>query len=244
MKCFINNHDLLTWPKAMAEKMVSQGHEPIFCDNGSTYTPLLDWYRDCPYHVEMMSNFGQHGVWQGASRLLRGLDFYAVSDPDMGMDEMPDDWADVMTEEVKRTGEKAGPSLRDDRIPLDSSGWSDDGFYEHPEGYRPDWFGDHIRQRRYGKVDFFQYHIDTTLAVYGKNCNKGIFGTRADRPYWVRHLPWHIVLDKREDDTLQIVLDDELYYYFRHASGASCTKARMMVMLELYRDRLEEGGNG
>lgn len=238
MRCVINNHDLLTWPKAMAEKLASQGHEVIFADNGSTWQPLLDWYESCPFQVVKMDNLGQHGAWIGAPQLMADQDFYVVTDPDLDISGMPDDWPEIFIDEVKRTKVKAGPHLYDDKIPTRNHTW-DLGAYLYPDGNNPACWAKGLLMHRPGKVDFWNFPIDTTFAVYPKGAKyKDIAGTRADVPYCARHLPWHVVVEPNPNETrsIQIPMDEEIYNYFRNALSCSGTSLLMRVQLAEYED--------
>ena len=59
----INNRNLLTWPKAMVERISRYEGvgDIIIVDNGSTYEPLLDWYATTA-HVASSSGIGDEMV--------------------------------------------------------------------------------------------------------------------------------------------------------------------------------------
>lgn len=66
MKVFINNHNLLTWPRGMVNYLLDTPDcTPIIVDEASTYPPLLEWYEnECPVQVwRNKYNSGPRGAW-------------------------------------------------------------------------------------------------------------------------------------------------------------------------------------
>ncbi len=95
MRVFITNRNYFTWPRNMAAKLVSENHEVTFIDNGSTYTPLLDYYSTCGLNVIRLDNsLGNRAPW--AAGIVTALDEpYVASDPDYDLSMVPSDWDQV-----------------------------------------------------------------------------------------------------------------------------------------------------
>lgn len=240
MKVYINNHDYLTWPRAMADILAKQGHEPIFVDNASTYEPLLRYYdEECEYEVVRLGwNWGHTAPWRYIDAITLNREAYVVTDPDLDISGIPSDWEFALKEGLVRYlgAPKCGFSLDETRVPSKNPSWIEDGFYKYPDGNPRVWG----RRLPGSMCHFFDYPVDTTFAMYRKgNGWSQASGIRTDRPYTARHLPWHIVLDvDPKEDTLQIPMDDEIYYYFTHANASSLTRKRMEPMLKEYVGRM------
>lgn len=226
MLCFINNRDYVTWPRAMTEKLQSQGHEVIIVDNASTYGPLLEWYASNPCQVVRLDkNKGHTAVWDVFGRSLIGTK-YVVSDPDLDISALPRDWADRMLAVLKRRGPKVGLTLDDHGIPPTNPAWTEDRFCDYPDGYHKDNRGDIIEW-----IDSVPVHArptDTTFALCSKH-TYAVDGVRIGAPYIARHNPWHIVPKLTNDPRYhEILMDDEIKYYFDHANNSSMTKPRLI----------------
>lgn len=218
---YINNFNLLTTTKAMAEWFsLIRGVVPIIVDNASTYQPLLDWYankNDCPYElIRLDKNYGHHAPWNlscitwGHTHRARfGNDFYAVTDPDLDFEGVPWDLFDVCIEGFDQLREaiKVGIGLRIDDIPLHSSDrvrQCEVSYWTKPEGER-----------------YFRAPIDTTFAVYRASTehryamNLSVPTLRTNAPYIARHVPWYW-----EQDTLNA----EQRFYFANANASNSWK--------------------
>lgn len=235
MKCFINNRNYLTWPRTMAYILRDQGHEVVVVDNASTYRPLLAWLatapRDGVHVVRMDSNEGPTAPWR--TGLVPEREPYVVTDPDLDISAVPEDWPEVLQAGLAAWPEhsKIGLSLDETRVPSENPAWLLDGFDQHPNGHPVTW---HNAEERAGRR-WHRYPVDTTFALYRAG-TKGhwIDGVRADRPYTARHLPWHVVLGTYDEDSLQIPMTREIAYYFAKASNASVSRERMLSMVRTY----------
>lgn len=226
MLCFINNRNYLTWPKAMTEKLISQGHEVIIIDNDSTYGPLKEWYATNPCEVVMLdSNVGHTAVWDIFSRSLIGTK-YVVSDPDLDISELPADWADRMLAVAAAGYPKVGLTLSDFAIPPQNPAWIEDRFCDYPDGHHPGNRGNILQW-----VDSIAVHerpTDTTFALCTKHRYE-INGVRIGAPYMAKHLPWHIVPSLSGDPRyFEIEMNPEIKYYFDHANRSSLTRPRLI----------------
>lgn len=238
MIVFINNRDLLTWPRAMADLLAKQGHKPIILDNASTYGPLLRWYNSGNYQVIRLDNLGPRALWKikGYAKMLR--EPYCYTDPDLDISSIPPDWPDVLLAGAEKWGQKCGFSLDETRIPKDNPAWVLDEFIKYPDGDHPKRWGKKLEAKLNGRT-YYRYPIDTTFALYLPHWTghpERVCGTRAGRPYTARHLPWHIVLKVNEiDPALQVALNDELCYYYDNASPDSTTAGRLRSMRYQYK---------
>jgi len=226
MLCFINNRNYLTWPREMVGVLKRQGHEVIIIDNASTYQPLLDWYATNPCEVVSLdSNLGHTAPWDIFGRSLIGTK-YVVSDPDLDLSDLPNDWADRMTEVLRLGYPKVGLTLSDYRIPPTNPAWTDDRFCDYPDGYHPESRGPIIKW-----LDSIAIHnrpTDTTFALCSKH-EYAINGVRIGAPYMAKHLPWHIVPRLSHDPRyFEIEMSPEIKYYFDHANKSSMTKPRLI----------------
>lgn len=224
MKIYINNFNLLTWPKSMATLLSAQGHEVMFVDNNSTYEPLLDFYSSCPYKVYRLNvNIGGSAPWD--MNIVDTSDYYCVTDPDYSLHGLPLDWPEKLKEGIERHKvESCGLSYDETRIPSENPAYWEDEFYRYPQGTDYAW-GKHLEL----EGNFYNIGNDTSFAVYHPTIKRHyINGIRAGKPYTVRHLPWHLVSKLNpSEDTFQIPFDDEILYYYKHANYVSTTKYRM-----------------
>lgn len=215
----INNYNLLTWPKKMVEiiKTWDNVGDIIIFDNCSTYKPLLDWYKTNPCEIIYSKhNLGHSGPWDAGIPQKKGYEYYVVTDPDLGLEDVPKDCLSVLLEKMQKYPQydRIGISIIDfvDRtvgIP----------------GYYYEWL-DHIRQEFWnesGKEDgLLKFHlIDTTFALYNINRNKSGTSCALDFPYSMRHLPWQINLEdlKNLDKT-----NPEYFNYLKTAGDSSSYK--------------------
>lgn len=176
----INNFNRLTTLKRLIASLTSRGIENIIIlDNASTYTPLLEWYKNCGHTViHLEGNLGFKALWK--SRLTKelyrkGWYIYTDSDVELAKD-CPDDIIErmlhVMTVE-RPSALKTGPSLLINDLPDCFANKTDviaheQKFWEHREG------------------DLFRAPIDTTFALYIAPCRDSIAPVRLKVTVWHR----------------------------------------------------------
>lgn len=218
-KVFIINYDHLTWPKLMAEYIsVFDNCEPIFIDNNSTYPPLLEWYKSCPYKVvKLDKNLGHLSPWESGIIEELADQYYVVTDSDLDLAGIPADCVWHLIDGLKLYPDiyKCGLGIEYRGIP------EDDIVLRDFKRWQSRWANPAI----YLGNGFYKARVDTTFAVYDKQRPMDIYGTqflikaiRADRPYWVRHIPYYI----REKD-----IDEEYRYYLEHCLISECTVKRL-----------------
>jgi hypothetical protein len=204
-KVLIINFNRLTLPKNMAEWLSARGVEPVFIDNNSDYPPLMEYYHHCPYKVmHMNKNYGHTVVWNPETTILQRLGItepYIVTDPDLDLVGIPDDFLSVLQEGLNRFPQfdKCGFSLEINNLPPDKPSYHwNNGDYSI-EVWESQFWSKPLDER------YFEAPIDTTLALYRKN-EYAFWGTRTNRPYTAKHVPWTYVYYKD-------LPGDEKYYY-------------------------------
>ncbi len=204
MKIFIMNWNWLEYTKNQAAFYASCGHEVIIVDNGSTYPPLLEWYKECPYKVMTTegATLKHHNrfIWEMGLQNTFEDNYYAVTDSDLGVENVPRDFAEILIADIERNPEilKSGFSLERNSLPYNEYA----NLYRESEKHNfptPDAHG------------FYNVPVDTTFAVYSKErCNNldkmwkapgdapesfldDRYFYRAHRsPFAVKHLPWYL----------------------------------------------------
>ena len=201
----INNRNRLTFLRRLIASLEIRGYKNIFIlDNDSTYPPLLEFYRTCPYSVTYLgNNYGWDAIWRSGVYRRFYRDYYVYTDSDLELiEECPDDFLDVFLERMKADFSimKIGLSLKLDDIP---------DHYIHKESvirWEQQFYVKRVDER------FFQSNVDTTFALYRPGVIEGaniyLKMYRSAFPYEVRHLPWYL-------DTNS--LDEEEMYYIKHA---------------------------
>jgi hypothetical protein len=197
----------------MADWCAERGLHVYIVDNNSDYPPLLKYYEKCPHDVIPLNrNFGHKVVWDLALVQNFGITGrYIVSDPDLDLTGIPDDFLDVMHRGLDKYSRfnKIGFSLEINDLPNSKEG---NFIRDHAEAYywtRP--------------LDslYFDAPTDTTFAMYREgHYNYFHPAIRTNRPYTAKHVPWYY-LDFES-------LSEEERYYFKSASDSSSGKTRLL----------------
>ena len=183
----INNFNRLTTSKQLIEALTSRGYTNIYIiDNASTYPPLLDYYKTCPFTVFKLSqNLGFKALWKSSLRKRFCNDYYIYTDSDVvPCSYCPQDFIDYFLKELKKypLARKVGFSLRIDNIPdtyahKDKVIKQEKKYYESPKG------------------ELYRAPIDTTFALYrprvGLSRSRSVEAYRTAYPYQAEHLPWY-----------------------------------------------------
>jgi len=168
---------------AWLEKIGQQ--EIWFCDNQSTYPPLVEYLQATKYQVRFNEiNLGHRGPWLSGLVTELGLDcHFIISDPDVvPCAECPNDVLAIFEATLNEHPEidKVGFGLRIDDLPE---------HFSHADSVRlfeAQWW------KSIYKPGFYFSPIDTTFAMYrpgeGHQNQKSL---RAAPPYVARHLPWY-----------------------------------------------------
>jgi hypothetical protein len=169
------------------------GHENVtVIDNGSTWPPLEEFYRDTPelMVVRLTENKGPYAFWHLGAHLKQETPF-VVTDPDLVPSvTCPRDLVGRMLKamgELPATPCKVGPSLRVDNLPscyrhhLEVKGWEEQ-------------FWQRSVSDESGRLVAYDAQIDTTMALYAPGSDSWPqVGThyRLAPPYTVEHVPWY-----------------------------------------------------
>lgn len=205
----INNRNLLTWPKAMLNKIKTFENvgEIYIVDNESTYEPLLEWYESKPCHIIKVNNMGHTAPW--ACGLVNQLDCpYVVTDPDLGIDNLPSNTLVKLNEKLTSNSSlgKIGIKLDWECITKESP------YYNHLQSFDKNrWEKSKIKDEIYIDV-----HIDTTFALYNVK-NYFVGGGSLSHPYTAKHYPWEFTTEQRNDNK-------EFSFYIKNASSSSSYK--------------------
>lgn len=205
----INNRDLLTWTKAMVDKLKTMDDvgDIIILDNASTYEPLLDWYKSNPCEIIGINNLGHRAPWESGLIDRFNGQYYIVTDPDLGIDDLPQDTIPHMINKLEESKLlKIGLGLDWERIKETSL------CYDHLQTYeKRRWANSRIENGIYLDI-----HTDTTFAIYRYNAYF-IGGGSLPRPYIARHHPWEFTDEQR-------LQNKEYCYYIEHANNSSTYK--------------------
>lgn len=185
----INNFNRLTWMLQLIKALTSRGYYNIYIiDNKSTYPPLLEYYKTCPYTVFMLNrNVGFKALWKCSDLRKRFCnDYYIYTDSDVvPSDYCPDNFIDYLFDEIKKRplARKIGFSLRIDNLP--------DHYSQKDEVIA--W-----EERYYTKItkdNLYKAPIDTTFALYrphvGLSRSRYVKSYRTAYPYQAEHRPWY-----------------------------------------------------
>jgi hypothetical protein len=228
----------------MADYLSAQGHTPVFVDNNSTYEPLLEYYETCPYRViRLPENQGNTACWTLLGNELPNNDYFVISDADYLLDGLSEGWAEHLREGVDKYGGQGGCglSMLETKIPSQNPAWKADEFWLYPDGNHPARWGTQVQLQG----GYIRFPVDTSFAMYPPGTTHFMTSATGIRSgeFSVRHLPWHIVLDLNpEEDSLQVLFDEEYYYYLNSVinAGTTCmtgTTPRMTEMIAEYERR-------
>lgn len=184
MKAFINNFNLLEWPKKLAFDLEKAGLDVTIIDNNSTYLPLLDWYNRCHYNViKLHHNAGHKAIWD--CQLVNKKERYFYTDPDLDISELPSDWVEKLNAVLDEQGNKVKVGLAIKLDDLPASGMLSNWALRVQTYYWSMPLGD----------DLYEAEVDTTLALYNPlfdDHHSTAPALRLGGKYAVRHLPWYL----------------------------------------------------
>lgn len=198
----INNFNRVASLKLLIARLEKAGCTNIhILDNDSTYPPLLEYYKTCPYHVHYLgANLGFKALWKSPLCKEFCNDYYVYTDSDVVPDEScPDDFMQKFLDVLKKhpLARKVGFSLHIDDLP---------DCYEFKDkvlAKESPYFDKFIEQE-----GIYRAPIDTTFALYrprvGLSRSRFVEAYRTASPYQAHHLPWY-------SNTTQPT-DEDLYY--------------------------------
>ena len=185
----INNYNRLEYLKILISSLEKRGYRNIYIlDNNSTFPPLLEYYKTCPYNIIFLrENIGYDAIWKTKVYHRFKSSYYVYTDADLEIDDScPEDFMEFFLKVLKNHPfcQKVGFSLRIDDLPDCYKNKSkvitaETQFWENQT-----------------KDGLYKASIDTTFALYRPFCkgaaNAGFEVYRTPKPYIVRHLPWYI----------------------------------------------------
>jgi hypothetical protein len=204
IKAFIIMYNRLTTPKKLAENLADTGCEPILLDNSSTYLPLLEWYKTCPFKVHTFNKrYGERVFWDSKLFDEYNDEYFIVTDNDLYISNVPSDYDEMLINGLNyKEITKCGLSL--DIYDLPNTEYSEAIIgCETKYWNEKDYLGNYIAG------------VDTTFAMYDRkrqtdgwdSGDKFYYGTRLPAPYTAKHMPWYLKEDSLEHD------EEERYYH-------------------------------
>lgn len=198
----INNYNRLEYLKMLIDSLTSRGYYNIhILDNNSTYPPLLEYYKSCPFSVIYLGkNIGYKALWESGVFNKFKDSYYVYTDSDMEITaECPDDFMQHFLDILKRypLSQKVGFGLRIDDLPDHFINKA--GVIKHESQF---W-------TKAIEPELYRADIDTTFALYRPYC-KGVASIyhevyRTGKPYIIRHLPWYVDTNNMSDEELYYV---------------------------------------
>lgn len=200
----INNFNRYTMLVKLIEALEKRNYTNIYIiDNNSTYPPLLEYYKECPYKIfHLDKNLGFKALWK--SKISKQLcnDYYIYTDSDVvPIEECPDNFIDKMFTLLKKYkyAYKIGLSLRIDNLP---------DHYKFKQKVIDAEKMDHLTKN---EDDLYRRATDTTFALYRPRVklsrSRYAEAYRTSYPYQAEHLPWYMNSDN---------LPEEELYYIEH----------------------------
>lgn len=196
----INNFNRLTFLKQLITSLEKKGYRNIYIiDNASTYQPLLEYYKSCPYKIyNLKKNYGHKALLDShLNKVFKGR-FFVYTDPDLELlEECPDNFMRIFLKTLwkYRDAQKVGFSLKIDDLP-DCYQFKQDVINWESKFYK----------NRFGNV--YRADLDTTFALHRPNKQVGytlnFLTYRTAYPYQVKHLPWY------EDSSN--ISEEEMFY--------------------------------
>lgn len=208
MKVFITVWDRFSWLIPLAKDFSAAGLEVILIDNKSTYPPLLEWYKTCPYEVIWMDD--NYGPWAFFTTDLykKFTDrYFMISDSDYDISKVPKDFVKVLMtglEESKERVWKSGLGFEINDLPENQyTGY----IIQHESRF---WKRSQLTQKGY-----YRCYIDLGIAIYDrsrrgddpiKESKNGSWydAVHAPAPYVTRHLDWYL--------TKENIRKEDIYY--------------------------------
>ena len=216
---FINVRNRLTTTQKLVEQCALLPNAvPILVDNDSSWPPLLEWYKTCPFEVYYLrNNVGHHAPWthvisQTHNFISKWGEFYVVTDCDLDIGRCPIDLLEVLRAPFELPATrvtKVGTGLQIDDLPP----WQ-----SNVVNWESQWW----KKPAKGIGNYYWAAIDTTFAMYRSRTPistatkvVGVKSLRTGFPYVARHTPWYLDGDN---------LDPENKHYFLTSSASNSWK--------------------
>ena len=204
---FINSKDRFTYLQIQINRFNRAGLDNIIIlDTGTTYEPLLNYYKELPYKIKMLGGGTHLSLWDcgilSEMNLLDSPIVYTDSDV-IPTEYCPNDFLQYMQNLLQKYPDipKIGFGLKIDDLP---------DHYQHKNAvidWETQFWKDAI------EPNCFRAPIDTTFALYRNGRLRGWqHAIRTGEPYTARHLPWYI--DSNNPG-------EEMLYYKSHVTSSS-----------------------
>ena len=178
--------------------------EIIIWDTGTTFLKTVDYLKGLEqsgikvYRENKQRYTLKHHLYAKLNPVIKDYflksknksPFYIVTDPDLDLTGIPDDFLSVLEEGLRRYPQfnKCGFSLEINDLPNQVTIDWESRYWQKPLDSM-----------------YFSADIDTTFALYKVN-RITLSGIRTNRPYTAKHVPWYY-------DLYDKLPEDELYYY-------------------------------
>ena len=182
----INNFNRLQWLQQQVDWLQSVGQNNIhIIDNGSTYEPLLKYYKTVPATVYLLDgNKGHEALWRTHIFQRLGKYHYVYTDPDVLPDSnTPADFMYYFKDVLNRypSIKKVGFGLKTDDLPA---------HYPKKEEvirWEKQFYATAVEPALY------KSKIDTTFALYQPGAAFQCWNEtlRTGAPHMLRHMPWY-----------------------------------------------------
>lgn len=193
----INNYNRVTFLCKLISSLEIRGYKNIYIiDNASTYPPLLEYYKTCPYTVYRLNrNVGYKAIWETGIYEQFKNNYYVYTDSDMQIDDScPNNFIEHFVNILQEypTCQKVGFGIRIDDIP--------NSYINKMKVI--DWESQFWRHEI--RAGLYRASVDTTFALYRPYCwgeansHQKVF--RTGFPYLIRHLPWYALEDSRAEE--------------------------------------------
>ena len=195
MKAFVTMFNRLSKGKPLIENLADSGLEVIILDGGSTYPPLLEWYKKCPFKIHTVPT--NQICWAYFNTELWDLytdQYFISSDCDLDISNVPKDFIDHLMNGLVNTPEVWKSSLSLEIFDLPDTPFARE-IYDHEIRY---W----TNKNPWG---FHVVDVDNSLVICDRNRRGKVpwmAGRRADKPYTARHYDWYLTDETytNEDD--------------------------------------------
>lgn len=191
----LNNFNRLSTTKKLADDLSKLGYTNIhILDNNSTYSPLLEWYAQCPYTVKRLdSNMGQLAIYNsGYINEFTGWIAYSDSDIELNTD-CPSGFIETMIQGADKYGKnKAGLALRIDDLPR-----SRYGLYVQREEQK--FWTNEL------EPNIYDADVDTTFSIIKVGLPFQYKAIRFAGNLTAKHTPWYLDYENLSPEELYII---------------------------------------
>lgn len=205
----INNFNRLTTTKKLADDLYAMGYTNIhILDNDSTYPPLLEWYKNCPYTIYHAGhNHQQLAIYNsGYINQFKDHPWIVYTDSDIQLSEKTSfgfvEKIVYLTEKYSKP--KGGLALQIDDLP-------NNPYALHYKEWETKYWQKEL------EPDVYDADIDTTFCVIKPGTPFTYSALRVGGDLTAKHVPWYVNFDKldaEEEFYLDTALEWSTYKRF------------------------------